>query len=498
MNYTLIRGRPCRLMWSHRDPTIRKSGVGNVFVKHLDKNIDNKSLYDTFSAFGNILSCKVMTDEETGESLGFGYVHYQTQEAADNAIAKLNGMLLNNKQVYVGRFVPRAERSQEVQFTNLYVKGIPLDWDDAQLTEFFGEGGNVTSAVIRRTPEGESRGFGFVNFESADEAKAAIDLFNGREVTPATDDEEAKSLFVSRAQKKAEREKELKKKHEKLRQERINKYQGINLFVKNLDDSIGDDELREAFAEFGTISSAKVMKNNDGTSRGFGFVCFSTQEEASRAVAEMSSRILGSKPIYVALAERREVRRAKLEQQHAQRSANMRMQQAAAGVPGAYPPQNGGPMFYTGPQRSNYSGYPQQMGIPRPRGWQGQGPPPAMMMGRSPGHPQQGNPQQMPMAAQQPVLMPQQAPVQAQGGQDALTPSVLARASPEQQKQLLGERLYPLIAKSEPQLAGKITGMLLEMDNGELLNLLESQTALQEKVVEAVQVLREHASEAQE
>jgi len=299
-------------MWSHRDPTIRKSGVGNVFVKHLDKNIDNKSLYDTFSAFGNILSCKVMTDEETGESLGFGYVHYQTQEAADNAIAKLNGMLLNNKQVYVGRFVPRAERSQEVQFTNLYVKGIPLDWDDAQLTEFFGEGGNVTSAVIRRTPEGESRGFGFVNFESADEAKAAIDLFNGREVTPATDDEEAKSLFVSRAQKKAEREKELKKKHEKLRQERINKYQGINLFVKNLDDSIGDDELREAFAEFGTISSAKVMKNNDGTSRGFGFVCFSTQEEASRAVAEMSSRILGSKPIYVALAERREVRRAKL------------------------------------------------------------------------------------------------------------------------------------------------------------------------------------------
>ena len=57
---------------------------------------------------------------------------------------------------------------------------------------------------------------------------------------------------------------------------------------------------------------------------------------------------------------------------------------------------------------------------------------------------------------------------------------------------MLGERLYPLIQQSHPELAGKITGMLLEMDNSELLHLLESPDALTQKVDEAVSVLGAH------
>jgi polyadenylate-binding protein len=68
-------------------------------------------------------------------------------------------------------------------------------------------------------------------------------------------------LFAGRAQKKAERQAELKDKFERIRMERINRYQGVNLYVKNLDDNIDDERLRKEFSQFGTITSAKVRNS---------------------------------------------------------------------------------------------------------------------------------------------------------------------------------------------------------------------------------------------
>lgn len=222
-------------------------------MQNLDKSIDNKALHDTFSTFGNILSCKIVTDG-TGQSKGYGFVQFEAEEAAQTAIDKLNGMLINDKQVYVGHFLRKQERDSSLsrtKFNNVYVKNLSESTTDDDLKKTFGEYGTITSAVVMRDADGKSKCFGFINFESMDDAANAVDALNGKKI----DDKE---WYVGKAQKKSERELELKSRFEQTAKEAVDKFQGVNLYVKNLDDTIDDEKLKELFAEYGTITSCKV------------------------------------------------------------------------------------------------------------------------------------------------------------------------------------------------------------------------------------------------
>ncbi|CAM9622892.1 unnamed protein product [Lampetra fluviatilis] len=540
MNFDVIKGKPIRIMWSQRDPSLRKSGVGNVFIKNLDKSIDNKAMYDTFSAFGNILSCKVVCDENG--SRGYGFVHFETQEAADRAIEKMNGMLLNDRKVFVGRFKSRKEREQEMgarakEFTNVYIKNFGDDMDEDKLREFFGKFGKALSVCVMSDECGKSRGFGFVSFERHEDAQRAVNEMNGKELNGRT-------VFVGRAQKKGERQAELKRKFEMLKQERISRYQGVNLYVKNLDDNIDDEQLRKEFAPYGTITSTKVM-SEEGRSKGFGFVCFSSPEEATKAVTEMNGRIVGSKPLYVALAQRKEERKAHLTSQYMQRIAGMRALPPNTVISQYQPAAPSGYFVPAMPQAQTRTAYyaPNQMTQIRPQQrWptqqvrpqgkkkkpsrrshhacargdelnftlessrvagEGRGREaatqtlgPRAMPGMGPrnvGAYKYGQPMRNPIHGHmQQVSAIQMHQAVHVHGQEPLTPSMLASAPLQEQKQMLGERLFPLIQGMHLSLAGKITGMLLEIDNSELLHMLESPESLRSKVEEAVAVLQAH------
>uniref|UniRef100_A0A665TTJ1 Polyadenylate-binding protein n=1 Tax=Echeneis naucrates TaxID=173247 RepID=A0A665TTJ1_ECHNA len=520
MNFDVIKGRPLRIMWSQRDPSLRKSGVGNIFIKNLDKSIDNKALYDTFSAFGNILSCKVVCDENG--SKGYGFVHFETHEAAERAIEKMNGMLLNDRKVFVGRFKSRKEREAELgararEFTNVYIKNFGEDMDDEKLKELFGKYGPALSIRVMTDESGKSKGFGFVSFERHEDAQKAVDDMNGKELN-------GRQVYVGRAQKKGERQNELKRKFEQMKQDRMTRYQSL----------------------FST--SIRVMMEG-GRSKGFGFVCFSSPEEATKAVTEMNGRIVATKPLYVALAQRKEERQAHLTNQYMQRMATVRAVPNPVLNPYQPAPPSGyfmaaipqaqnraayystnqlaqlrpGPRWATqGVRPQHFQNMPSAMrpSAPRPQTFNTIRPTtttntqvprmmasqPTQALSQRPASasataapvramPQYKyaagvrNPQQH-MASQPPVTM-QQPAVHVQG-QEPLTASMLAAAPPQEQKQMLGERLFPLIQNMHPSLAGKITGMLLEIDNSELLHMLESPESLRSKVDEAVAVLQAH------
>jgi polyadenylate-binding protein len=257
----------------------------------------------------------------------------------------------------------------------------------------------------------------------------------------------------------------------------------------------------------------------------------------------MNGLMLENKPLYVALAQRKEVRRATLEALYARRGT-MPVYPFGVGMVGPVVQQ---PMYRGGwqqapyvqqpmMQRTNrlpYQQVPQQMmpfgnmipvqrtmnpqagrgGRGRPMGGRGGAAGPMGGRGGSAAaaaggrRPAPGQSQQLkynlnvrnqpqPTAQTTPQTQPEaQIEIDLPPPTAPLDSTTLTKLPEDQRKQHLGERLFPLIGEKQPELAGKITGMLLEMDHSEVLHLLESPQALQEKIDEALNVLNMHAGD---
>jgi polyadenylate-binding protein len=298
-------------MWADRDGSHRKTKEGNIFIKvrflycfsyfrtfqyspsssrrlmqNLEKTTTTRILHDTFSDFGEILSCKVPTDKD-GNSKGYGFVHFADPEAAKRAIEEVNGAQLGDseKVVTVCEFLSRQERGDsKPQFTNIYVKNLPPSIaSEEDLKGIFNEFGDITSSAIRKVrrlgflmhrfcchvpmfiyccavrvfsilprlyiavykilvlQDSNGRSFGFVNFDSPESARNACEKMHETEI------EDCK-LFVGRAQTKTERQDMLKRQYDARRSQMAQQREGKNVYIKNLTPNVDEVALREAFS----------------------------------------------------------------------------------------------------------------------------------------------------------------------------------------------------------------------------------------------------------
>ncbi|XP_078617254.1 splicing factor 3B subunit 4-like [Branchiostoma floridae x Branchiostoma japonicum] len=101
MNMIKLYGKPIRV--NKASAHNKNLDVGaNIFIGNLDPEIDEKLLYDTFSAFGVILQTpKIMRDPETGNSKGYAFINFASFDASDAAIEAMNGQYLCNRPITI-------------------------------------------------------------------------------------------------------------------------------------------------------------------------------------------------------------------------------------------------------------------------------------------------------------------------------------------------------------------------------------------------------------
>ncbi|KAF4074536.1 hypothetical protein AMELA_G00240360 [Ameiurus melas] len=194
LNYEPLMGRPMRIMWSHKDSSLRNTGMGKLFVRNLDNSIGNMALYDIFSTFGKVLSCTVVGNE-TG-SKGYGIVHFASLEAANMALDRLNGKLLNGCKVFVERFKPREEHKAEAgphsqDFTNIYIRNLGEVVDETKLKNIFSKFGPVLTVHVEKVEDKRS---GYVTFERHEDALKAVEEMNGMVMY-------GKQMYVTKAER---------------------------------------------------------------------------------------------------------------------------------------------------------------------------------------------------------------------------------------------------------------------------------------------------------
>jgi RNA recognition motif-containing protein len=160
------------------------STTTNVYISGLSPDVTDESFAEMCNSYGKIISSKAIINAETNECKGFGFVMYENEEQARNAMDQLN-----KKGFHVSfakdSLSARLKNLQDEESTNIYISNIPLNMTNEEFLELFAPH-NVISHTILKDQNGVSRGVGFARFETREIAKEIIEKYNNVKLEGST------------------------------------------------------------------------------------------------------------------------------------------------------------------------------------------------------------------------------------------------------------------------------------------------------------------------
>ncbi|CUM54662.1 unnamed protein product [Debaryomyces tyrocola] len=164
-----------------------------LFVGRLSWNIDDEWLRREFEPVGGVISARVIMERSTGKSRGYGYVDFDSKSAAEKALQEYQGKELDGRPINLDMSTgkphasnPKTDRAKQfgdvpsAPSDTLFVGNLSFNAERDSLFNTFGEYGTVVSCRIPTHPDTQQpKGFGYVQFSSVDEAKAALEALNG-------------------------------------------------------------------------------------------------------------------------------------------------------------------------------------------------------------------------------------------------------------------------------------------------------------------------------
>ncbi|OAV89884.1 hypothetical protein PTTG_05664 [Puccinia triticina 1-1 BBBD Race 1] len=243
----------------------------SVYVGDLPADITEEQLIKVFSQASPVLKVEISSSKRSTEApRTYAHIRYSSAKDATQAIEEFNQVEFSGKPCRVMKSTRGA--SKGLPEANVFVKNLPLDLSAVAFHDTFAAYGEILSSKLAVDKNNTSKGYGFVQYASAEQAKKAIAETNGSTLDVEGADKPIQtSLFVKREARRAPRE--------------FN-----NLFFKNLSTNVTLEGFKKTWSKYGVITSAILNKGEDGKPSGTAFANFEKSSAAAKVVKATQSK----------------------------------------------------------------------------------------------------------------------------------------------------------------------------------------------------------------